>query len=194
MYVMQYEVTLPADYDMKVIRHRVATKGRAFDTMPGLGLKAFAIRERDADGSPVNQYAPFYLWTSLDGMNHFLWGGAFDAFCDSFGRPAVQQWTGVAYAHGPAREATPGSATRSTELIPADAGPAVAVDRAVGELQERALVPQVHSTALAVDTRRWEMVHFTLWQGTAPEATGTRYEVLHVSAPQVGDLKVGRYW
>lgn len=27
MHVMQYEITLPADYDMAVIRHRVASKG-----------------------------------------------------------------------------------------------------------------------------------------------------------------------
>ena len=27
MQAMQYEITLPADYDMAIIRHRVATKG-----------------------------------------------------------------------------------------------------------------------------------------------------------------------
>ncbi|WP_433257560.1 DUF4865 family protein [Streptosporangium sp. CA-135522] len=35
---MQYEITLPADYDMKIIRHRVATRGSAMDAFPGLGL------------------------------------------------------------------------------------------------------------------------------------------------------------
>ena len=45
MIVKQYVVTLPSDYDMKIIRERVATKGATFDTFPGLGIKAFTIRE-----------------------------------------------------------------------------------------------------------------------------------------------------
>ena len=43
MYAMQYEIALPADYDMAIIRRRVATKGPLLDTMPGLGLKAYLI-------------------------------------------------------------------------------------------------------------------------------------------------------
>ena len=74
MQAMQYEITLPADYDMAIIRDRVATKGTMTDDFQGLGLKAYAIRERGVDGSAVNQYAPFYLWASIDGMNSFLWG------------------------------------------------------------------------------------------------------------------------
>jgi hypothetical protein len=61
MHAMQYEITLPADYDMEIIRERVATRGAALDDFAGLGLKAYLIRERGVDGSPVNQYAPFYL-------------------------------------------------------------------------------------------------------------------------------------
>ena len=74
MYAMQYEITLPSDYDMNIIRHRVATKGHLLDMFPGLGLKAYLIRECGVDGSLVNQYAPFYLWASIAGMNRFLWG------------------------------------------------------------------------------------------------------------------------
>ncbi|MCW2914583.1 MAG: hypothetical protein JWN52_2651 [Actinomycetia bacterium] len=40
MHAMQYEITLPADYDMKIIRHRVATKGHLLDAFPGLGEHA----------------------------------------------------------------------------------------------------------------------------------------------------------
>lgn len=76
MHAMQYEITLPADYDMGIIRTRVATKGHLLDAFPGLGLKAYLIRER-AGGSPVNQYAPFYLWRAPEGMNAFLWGAGF---------------------------------------------------------------------------------------------------------------------
>ena len=102
MYAMQYEIPLPADYDMAIIRQRVATKGPLLDTMPGLGLKAYLIRERGKDNSPVNLYAPFYPWASIEGMNSFLWGGGgFGGIVASFGRPAVQHWTGVACALGP---------------------------------------------------------------------------------------------
>ncbi|SCD81378.1 protein of unknown function, partial [Streptomyces sp. SolWspMP-sol7th] len=58
MHAKQYEITLPADYDMGVIRRRVAVGGHVLDDRPGLGLKAYVIRERGVEGSPVNQYAP----------------------------------------------------------------------------------------------------------------------------------------
>jgi hypothetical protein len=195
MFAMQYEVTLPADYDMKVIRHRVMTKGPALDTLPGLGVKAYLIREKGVLDSPVNQYAPFYLWATVDGMNNFLWGGGFSGFREAFGRPSVQHWTGVAFARGPAAATGPRAATRQIVGIPADADPAETVGQAVHELQERALVPGVHSTGLAVDVCDWELVHFTLWEESpGDDSYGVRYEVLHLSTPHLGDLKTGRYW
>lgn len=100
MHAMQYEITLPADYDTGIIRERVATRGHLLDDFPGLGLKAYLMRER-AEGSPVNQYAPFYLWAAPEGMNGFLWGPGFQGIVDDFGRPVVQHWTGLAYEEGP---------------------------------------------------------------------------------------------
>lgn len=44
MHAMQYEITLPGDYDMGIIRRRVAGRGAATDAFSGLGLKAYAIR------------------------------------------------------------------------------------------------------------------------------------------------------
>lgn len=58
MHAMQYEITLPGDYDMGIIRHRVATKGAGTDTFGGLGLKAYAIRERGIDGSTARTSTP----------------------------------------------------------------------------------------------------------------------------------------
>jgi hypothetical protein len=182
MYAMQYEITLPADYDMGIIRERVATKGPLLDGFAGLGLKAYLIRERGTDGSPVNQYAPFYLWDAVDGMGRFLWGGGgFHGIVESFGRPAVHHWTGVADAPGPERAATPRTATRATEALAPDEDPGPAVQRALVALRERARKDGVHSTALAVDPQRWEIVHFTLWRDSSPPAAGTRYQVLHLS-------------
>lgn len=58
MHALQYEITLPAGYDMGIIRDRVARRGHLLDDWGGLGLKAYLIRERGLRGSPVNQYAP----------------------------------------------------------------------------------------------------------------------------------------
>jgi len=189
MYAMQYEITLPANYDMTFIRQRVAENGHILDTFPGLGLKAYLIRERGRDGSTVNQYAPFYLWASTDGMNRFLWGGGgFRRIIDSFGRPAAQHWTGVAVEQGPARDRTPTAATRATESIPPEVDPAEVVERELAALRERSRLHGLHSAALAIDPARWQLVRFALWEHISPEAADTIYEVLHTSSPQWDEL------
>jgi hypothetical protein len=91
MIAMQYEITLPADYDMQIIRDRVGTTGHLLDSYPGLGVKAFLIRQRGVDGATSNQYAPFYLWADAAGAASFLWSGVgFAAILRDFGRPIVQ--------------------------------------------------------------------------------------------------------
>ncbi|MGW6268448.1 MULTISPECIES: DUF4865 family protein [unclassified Streptomyces] len=114
MHAMQYEITLPADYDMGIIRNRVAAKGHLLDDYAGLGAKAYLIRERGVDGSPVNQYAPFYLWNTPEGMNSFLWGPGFQGIVEDFGRPEVQHWGGVAFVEGAASSASSASTASST--------------------------------------------------------------------------------
>jgi hypothetical protein len=194
MQAMQYEITLPADYDMAIVRQRVATKGAMTDDFEGLALKAYGIRERGVDGSPVNQYAPFYLWASVEGMNRFLWGAGFGGLSRDFGRPVVQQWTGLAFERGPASDAAPSFATRRIEPIAPDSEATEMIEAALVETRERARATTVHSTALAIDTRAWELVHFTLGAGPAPGDAGAVYEVLHLSSPRFNDLKVGRQW
>jgi len=189
MYAMQYEITLPADYDIAIIRQRVATRAPALDHLPGLGLKAYLIRERGVEGSPVNQYAPFYLWASTEGMGRFLWGGGgFGGIVDSFGRPPVRHWTGVACLAGPDRDGAPRHATRHTEPMPVDADPTGLVAEAVADLQRRARQPGIHTIALAVDPRSWELVRFTLWTGPAAAEDAPLYQVLHLSVPHLGEI------
>ncbi|OIV35735.1 DUF4865 domain-containing protein [Mangrovactinospora gilvigrisea] len=198
MYAMQYEITLPADYSMDVIRKRVAERGHLTDGFEGLGLKAYLVRERGADGSPVNQYAPFYLWDDTGGMNRFLWGGGgFDGIVASFGRPEVRHWTGVAFRTGPDAAGEPRAAVRRTVRLPAGADPAGVVPAAAEALEERARRAGVHSTALAVDPTRWELVEFTLHtdEPAAPTDPDTAlYRVLHLSRPHFAELPLGRQW
>ncbi|MFD9225038.1 DUF4865 family protein [Streptomyces sp. NPDC060064] len=193
MHAMQYEITLPADYDMEIIRKRVATKGHLLDDFPGLGLKAYLMRER-VDGSPVNQYAPLYLWTAPEGMNSFLWGPGFQGIVNDFGRPVVQHWTGLAYEEGPGGGAVPRSATRRRVRIREDERPAFAVEKALAAHQQLARADGVVAAAVAIDPRHWELLHFALWAENAPEAIGDVFQVLHLSAPHRTELPRGQQW
>lgn len=175
MYAMQYEIDLPAGYD---IEHRVATRGHRTDTFPGLGLKAYLVRD--------NQYAPFYLWTDTAGMSQFLWGGGgFDGIVRDFGRPPVQHWTGARCLPGPTRPTAPESATK--RIRPLSSGSA-AIERELDELAHLSQNPAVHTTALAIDPHRWEAVRFTLWTTAPDEDTDVRYRVLHLSQPNLDQL------
>jgi hypothetical protein len=184
MYAMQYEFNLPAEYDIGIIRRRVAMSGRVLDDFPGLGLKAYLVRDRPA-GSTVNQYAPFYLWNDVEAMGRFLWGGGhFTKVCTALGRPSVRHWTGIDSRPGFDRDLPVVAATKHTESFPPDVDPGGTVAAAVEMLEKTAVSQGVHSTAVAVDPTSWELVHFTLWSGAVPAAVpGTRYQVLHLSTP-----------
>ncbi|WP_405836615.1 DUF4865 family protein [Streptomyces platensis] len=194
MHAMQYAITLPADYDMQIIWDRVRTRGHLLDDFAGLGLKAYGIRERGVDDAPVNQYAPFYLWADPEAMNRFLLGDGFRGVVRDFGRPAVQHWQGLFHRPGPAAGALPRAFTRRTVTLAEDADPATVIAQAIAGHEELATTEGVHTTALALDPRRWELVHFTLWADNAPRSAGDRYQVLHLSAPGTGLLGEGRQW
>jgi hypothetical protein len=186
MYAMQYELPLPTDYDMGIIRERVRVNGHRLDAFAGLGLKAYLIRE----GSPGNLYAPFYLWQDTGSMGRFLWGGAgFERIIASFGRPRVRHWTGVAFQPGPALATTPRSATRDIRGLPPGGDLTAEVSAAVASLRAEADRPEVHSMALGIDPHHWEVVRFTLWHNGSPTSEpGDRFEVLHLSTPELANL------
>jgi hypothetical protein len=188
MYAMQYEISLPADYDMGIIRRRVASMGTVLDDYEGLGVKAYLVQDQ-ANGAAVNQYAPFYLWNDTAGMNRFLWReGLFSRICQSFGRPVVRHWTGVEAMAGSEVDQPAVGATKNVWQLPPDVDPTEPVAAALGALQRTAEMPGVHSSAVAVDPTRWELVHFTLWSGEPGIVPGTRYQVLHLSTPGKKEL------
>ena len=188
MYAMQYEIDLPADYDMAIIRERVRSRGSLLDALSGLGLKAYCVRERGVHGSLVNTYAPFYLWNSTAAMSAFLSGAGFRGLCDSFGRPAVHHWLGTGFAAGAARASTPRFATRSIELLAPDADVGLLVERATLALREQVRDDNAHSGAVAIDPHRWELVHFTLWREWPIANADVIYQVLHLSSPGFEEL------
>lgn len=185
MHVMQYEIGLPADYDMRIIEDRVATRGKATDAFPYLGLKAYAVRTRGRRDDTVNVYAPFYFWVDPRGMNEFLYG-PFRSITTDFGRPRVRNWVGAAFHRGPGFDATPVFATREITHLAPDQEPGPLLD-----VEPRGITGTVHSQAIAVDPGAWEVVRFTLW--TQPQPV-PGFDVLHVSAPHLGELPTGRLW
>ncbi|MEV0979371.1 DUF4865 family protein [Streptomyces sp. NPDC049915] len=194
MHAMQYAMTLPADYDMGIVRARVSRLGHALDDWEGLGLKAYLIRERGVDGSPVNQYAPFYLWRTVEGMNRFLWGGPFQGPVDDFGRPVVRQWTGLACEEGVAAGFPAVVAVLRTQPVPDGGALSEAMADAADAAARTAAEDGAVLAAAVVDSRSWEIVHFSLWSHPEPKAEGEVFQVLHLSAPELGRLPRGRQW
>ncbi|MFE2566428.1 DUF4865 family protein [Streptomyces mirabilis] len=194
MHAMQYELTFPADYDMGIIRARVSRIGHLLDDWEGLGFKTYLMRERGVHGSPVNQYAPFYLWNTVTGMNSFLWGGAFQGLVDDFGRPVVQNWTGLAYEEGGAAGAPPQVAVRLRQPVPEGVDLAEVMADAAAETERLVSLDGAVCAAAAVDPRHWELVHFSLWDHDTPKAPGEVFQVLHLSAPGRDRLPRGRQW
>jgi len=193
MIVKQYVITLPADYDMRMIRARVATRGPSFDTLPGLGIKVFLIRERGRFGAESNQYAPVYLWPSVEPMWNFIAGSGFAGIIDSFGRPPIQYWLGLAYTRSdrPHSLAELVSVTREIEAIDP------ATDLAELRRREIAIArdlvsgtPALLARAVGLNPDSWSMVRFDYWAQKQDNLVGQRhsYEVLHVSSPNADAL------
>lgn len=193
MFMKQYQITLPADYDMQIIRDRVANKGSSFDTFAGLGLKCFLIREKGKFGATSNQYAPAYLWPQVDAMWGFLAGPAFAAIKESFGVPSVETWAGLAFARASRLSELTliATVTREEETLLLDTD-LVALRRQEVEDASAAVADTKGLLARAVgfDPRTWRLVRFDYWEQPQAELPGhMSYEVMHVSAPALDDLK-----
>jgi hypothetical protein len=194
MIVQQYVVTLPADYDMMIIRERVATKGMTFDTFPGIGLKTFMIRERGRFGAESNQYAPAYLWPAVTPMWGFIAGKGFEGITESFGWTPIHTWLGLAFARGdPSTPVTElRSVIREEQHIVPGTDLAGLRDREIERARSAVDgTPDHLIRVVAVNPETWTLVRFDYWtrcQDSLPPGAHS-YEVLHVSAPDINILK-----
>jgi Domain of unknown function (DUF4865) len=194
--LMHYPIALPTDYDMAIIRERVRTRGSALDQRAGLIMKAYCVREIGVDDSPVNQYAPFYIWADSAAAADFLWGGAgFEGIVRDFGRPVVPTWVPTAQFLG---RAPAGSVTRAqlrTTAIAPDAELAEVAAELIGRVRRRGDDEQVHLALGGIDPTIWQTVEFTTI-GNDPSGrstpadelderygAGVTFTVLHVSQP-----------
>lgn len=96
MIAMQYNINLPSDYDMKIIKKRVEENGHKTDGFKDLVFKAYLLTENGKDGNIQNTYEPLYLWGNSDGMNNFIFNGYFDNILNSFGWININ--IGITYA------------------------------------------------------------------------------------------------
>lgn len=181
MIAMQYSFTLPADYDMAIVRQRIADKGHMLDHFDGLLLKSYLHAAHGAESSE-NLYAPFYVWRDSAAMQRFLGSTGFAHLAKAFGWPSIRIWpVWDVYLSPEARHAR--FATRDIQSI----APYSALD--VLRDEQRALLQRdVERGAVAAvsafEPAGWTRVSFRLWDDALPApSAGQRYQVGHVSLP-----------
>lgn len=185
MLTMQYRITLPADYDMGIIRKRIAERGHLTDDLPQLAFKAYLYADCTGPEATVreNRYAPFYLWHGTEGMNAFLGGAGFAGVVASFGRPVVRTWS-VWHAQMAADLSVATHASCESVAIPGHA--------ALSELRDTenaAMQADLDRGALAAvsafDPAGWTAMRFRLWRDAAVvfNENVDVYQVGHVSQP-----------
>ncbi|MFC0229414.1 DUF4865 family protein [Serratia aquatilis] len=177
MIAMQYRFTLPADYYMNIIRHRIADFGHLMDAHRQLIFKAYLYALK-GEQSMENTYAPFYLWNSNQGMSDFVCGSGFRGVSQAFGWPRVDCWLpwlvqidrqGLTDAHFATSEYQP--------ILPH-------CDLSLLRSQQQAN-PLALASIVAFNPTSWHLMHFHLWR-EKPELTNNRtqcYQVGHISAP-----------
>lgn len=182
MYAMQYQITLPTDYDMQIIRNRVAETGHLMDGFSGLQFKAYLIQER-SNGAPCNSYAPFYVWHNIDGMRKFCWSDpGYSAIVRDFGRHPIQDWLIHKFFSGPSEASLARSLNIKTLQLPR----AVAPSSCIEDLTQDFLRSTNESTVAlltAVDLGSWTLLFAELSTKESEQENSefTSFEVLHVS-------------
>lgn len=183
MHAMQYQITLPTDYDMQIIRDRVTRTGHLMDGYHGLEFKAYLIQE-NAKGAPRNAYAPFYVWRDIDGMRQFCWGEpGYSAIVRDFGRYPIHDWTVHQFVAGPADYSAARSLTVKTVPLPVGAAPSHCIEDITADFLATTTDSTVARVA-AVDVTAWTVILVELCTREADESSTdvAAYEVLHVSA------------
>jgi hypothetical protein len=183
MFAMQYSHRLPADYDLEIIRQRVAQRGPLWDDTQGLIFKLFSLQQRNRHGAAGNVYASIYLWSDSDAAVRFLTDDRFKAVVDSFGRPQIETWLPM--------DARNGSASRPLSVYRDERQVDAAADHAALYAEEvernRSIAARADTVAVwaALDLAAWRVIRFTV-SSAQPDAArgGAVYEVLHAAQPE----------
>jgi hypothetical protein len=179
--LMQYETPLPDDFDMEGIRIRVREKAKAFDQMPGMFVKFYAVNEVTAE--PLNEYSSIYLWSKPGFVTGFFLGDFFENYANAFARP-TPRWALVHQVDGDFRQLQrTRAAVRQTIGIPRKAH----IGQFVKSWEERSRKSNALARVIAIDPAYWELVDFEFLPEPVPQSLGVnahRYDIVHVSLPK----------
>lgn len=192
MLAMQYRFVFPADYDMSIIRRRIAERGAQLDGYPDMCWKSYLWTERRAgDFHSENSYAPFYLWQNNDGINRFLSSAGFKNLCRDFGRPQIDLWSVLDYLSvSEMRSAT--CLVRQVDDI-ATGKDMSEFHREATDFSKAMMEKGALSVVTGFDPYRWRSLRVTTW-ATAPEpsVTGERGECYPIGYVALGaDARLG---
>lgn len=110
MNLLQYSYTFGDDFDMEVIRNRIAAKRQLLDNYPGLHWKAWLVTEPTREMRQPKSYAPLYLFSETDSVVSFLAGPLYQGVTNAFG------WTHPFYGPASADTAITIASARSCSL------------------------------------------------------------------------------
>lgn len=163
MIAMQYNFTLPSDYDMDIIEQRINEKGHMIDGFPGLLFKAYLWTRSDEELSrPENFYAPFYVWEDSKSMSDFISSAGFKGLVQSFGWPVVRNWIVWEKLLGSeAKNAK--SATREIVSISPFTDIEALRDTEVNALREAIKSGDIVGGAVAFQPGDWTLVRFRMF-------------------------------
>lgn len=179
MLAMQYSIQLPDNYDLDLIRQRVARRSKLFEELPGLSHKAYLLDETD------KVYAPFYIWGDVEEAQNFLFDDLFHGVIRDFSRPRVRTWFTLAKGYGN-RLLTPTYAVKETDIIAPEEKLEDAINTEKAEHTKLLSNPALYFRCIAFDSDRWEVVRYSLWadakSAVRPAADNVdTYAILHVS-------------
>jgi len=179
MIAMQYGFTFPADYNMDIIRQRIATRGAALDGFPGLRFKCYLFTARDSGNTQFNRYAPFYLWADSAGMHAFLSSRGFAGLVADFGRPKVRIWSIADVCQTDSLRGARWATIRQQSIKEQDAFPAAC--NTPEQETEGGLSPLARVRGF--DPGEWTTLDFSLWmEMPEPQETDTQcWEVGYVA-------------
>lgn len=186
---MQYRFTLPADYDMTIIRQRIASNGHRLNGFPNLIVKAFAYAARDYNGGyhRDNCYAPFYLWQNPAGMQHFLESPGFAALAQSFGWPVIRTWS-VWCAQFRDTVSLASWATRELVNIPPYSSLEQLQQAEVQRITDNIAAKRVLGAFSAFEPTSWSLVRYQLMASCPDQLIGSEIEIYQVGYMAMGGI------
>lgn len=172
MIAMQYKIMLADDFDMDIIRKRVAVNGTKTDGFQDLLFKVYLISENHNMERGKNEYSPLYLWKNNMGMNTFIFSGPYDNILDSFGWQNINVGVPLSYT-------LESNFAQSHYALEIEHGIeptlkmkpvhfSLSFDNSTGEI-------------LIYNPDKWRYVEYYFFSEPPADVDGRLYEILHIS-------------